>query len=208
MKRILPLLAILLLATAPLSGAAELSDADRIAELESVVVSLQEQIDALRQQLGGEQTETPAIAIAQGDKIVLGEMLVAKSYEMTFNTIEFSYKVLPDDTSGLYTTYSAESGKVYVHLDVDVKNTQKQQLRCDKIATVSVDYDNGYTYTGFATVEDRMTGFTYANISSIDPLETKGMRYLISCPEEVETSVNPVRVIVTIDDHDYSFQLK
>lgn len=65
-----------------------------------------------------------------------------------------------------------------------------------------------YTYTGYAIVDDSTVGFTYANISQVDPLETKGMRYLIDCPEEVEQTANPLFLIFTLDQKDYKLVIR
>lgn len=138
------------------------------------------------------QEEIPAIQI--------GETVTTENFEFTLNKVELSYDVLPDDTSSFYTHYPAESGQVYIHLDADIKNTQKQNLNCDEIYEVVADYNSGYTYDGQPVVDDASTGFTYANITQIDPLQTLGVHYLIECPEEVETSQNPLVVTITMND--------
>lgn len=112
--------------------------------------------------------------------------------EFTIQSISFSYDVLPDAQDSFYTHYQAEDDKIYLDIDIDVKNLQKEPLMCDNIATFTLDYNDGYTYTAFAVVEDSTTGFTYANITAIDPLETKAMRYLVDCPIEVYTSDHPL----------------
>lgn len=112
--------------------------------------------------------------------------------EFTIQSVTFSYDVLPDVQSGVYTHYQAEDDKIYLDIDIDIKNLQKESLMCDSIATFTLDYNDGYTYTAFAVVEDSTTGFTYANITAIDPLETKAMRYLVDCPIEVYTSDHPL----------------
>ena len=149
------------------------------------------------------EPEAPAVK-----SISISETLTTSRYEITFNKIEFSYDVMPDNTSGFYTHYAADSGKVYIHVDTDVKNTQKQQLKCDDILKVEVEYNDGYKYSSNTVPEDSTTGFTYANITSIDPLETLGIHFLASCPEEVETSDNPVKVIFSIDGQDYEYVIR
>lgn len=64
--------------------------------------------------------------------------------------------------------------RFYIHLDADIKNTQKQNLYCDEIYEVVADYNNGYTYNGHPIVDDATTGFTYANITGIDPCRHLG----------------------------------
>lgn len=141
-------------------------------------------------------------------KINIGDTIKDDRAEITINKIEFSYDVLPDDTSSFYTHYAAESGKVYIHIDTDVKNIQKQDLSCDEIMAVKVDYNNGYEYEGFPVPEDSSTGFTYANIVSIAPLSTQGVRFLVDCPQEVADSQNPVKVIFTLSNTEYEYVIR
>ncbi|AOR23675.1 hypothetical protein [Clostridium taeniosporum] len=140
--------------------------------------------------------------------VQIGNTISNDSAEITINKIEFSYDVLPDDTSGFYTHYAAESGKVYINIDVDVKNIQKQDLPCDKIINVEANYNDGYQYKAQPIVEDASTGFTYANITSITPLETKGMRYLISCPQEVEETQNPLVITFNLNGEKYNYTIR
>jgi len=114
--------------------------------------------------------------------------------EITIKNIELSYDVLPDDTSGFYTHYEADAGNVYVHLDTDIKNLAKQNLACDDILKATANYNDGYAYSLFALAEDTSTGFTYASITSIKPLETLGVHFLAKCPQEVEESDNSLFV--------------
>ncbi len=114
--------------------------------------------------------------------------------EITINKAELSYDILPDDTSGFYNHYEADPGNVYIHLDLDVKNLAKQNLPCDEIIKATADYNGGYTYSGQAVPEDGSTRFTYANITSIKPLQTLGVHFLFQCPQEVAESQNPLSI--------------
>lgn len=159
-----------------------------------------------------EETETEEVTEEAQEEIPaiqVGETVTTENFEFTLNKVELSYDILPDDTSGFYTHYPAESGQVYIHLDADIKNTQKQNLYCDEIYEVVADYNNGYTYNGHPIVDDATTGFTYANITGIDPLQTLGVHYLIECPEEVETSQNPLFITITMnDDSEYRYVIR
>jgi hypothetical protein len=140
--------------------------------------------------------------------IAAGSTINGKSADITVNKIEFSYDVLPDKTDGFYNHYPAEKGKVYINIDVDVKNTQKQDLRCDNVMKVEADYNGGYKYNSQAIVEDKNLGFTYANITSITPLETKGMKFIINCPEEVEKTTNTLILTFYIDGEKYNYTMR
>jgi len=141
-------------------------------------------------------------------EISLSETISNDSFDLTLNNVELTYDVLPEDVSGFYTHYQADQGKVYINIDVDIKNNQKQNLDCDRIMDVGADYNNGYTYRASPVVEDSSTGFTYANITSIAPLETKGMRYLIDCPQEVEETDNPLVVNFDLNGETYSYTIR
>lgn len=140
--------------------------------------------------------------------IAVGGTINGKSADIVINKIEFSYDVLPDKTEGGYTHYAAKSGKVYINIDADVKNTQKQELPCDKVMTVEADYNNGYKYKSQPIVEDSATGFTYANITKITPLETRGMRFIIDCPQEVGESKNPLILTFSVDGEKYQYTMR
>ncbi len=141
-------------------------------------------------------------------QLKVGDTIKTSKSEITIKKIEFSYNVLPDDTSNAYTHYPAESGKVYIHIDTDVKNIQKQQLKCEEIMTVIADYNNGYEYKANVVPEDASLGFTYANITTIDPLVTLGVRFLIDAPQEVEESKNPLKLVFDIDGEKYEYIMR
>lgn len=137
-----------------------------------------------------------------------GSIIKSESAEVKINKISLSYDVLPDKMDGFYTHYPAKKGNVYIDIDLDVKNLQKQNLPCDKIMKAEADYNNGYKYKDMPIVKDSSTGFTYANITSIKPLETRGMKFLIECPQEVESSKNPLIVTITLDGKSYQCKIR
>lgn len=139
--------------------------------------------------------------------IQIGDTIKTDTVEITINNIEFSYDVLPDDTSSFYTHYPADSGNVYIHIDTDVKNLQKQNLGVEEIMMVVADYNDGYTYISNTIPEDSATGFTYANITSIKPLESLGVRFLIDCPQEVEETENSLNLTFMVDNKEYSYKM-
>ena len=104
------------------------------------------------------QQENKTQTVKAGDKIVTDSM------EIKINSVELTYDVLPDNTSGFYTHYAADAGKVYIAVDASVTNKAKQNLGCDEIGKIVADYNNGYTYRGFIVVKDSSTGFTYAKV--------------------------------------------
>jgi len=158
--------------------------------------------DTISSSTSNEQNNDVTMEIKEGDTIKTDRM------EIKIKKIEFSYNVLPDNTDGFYTHYPAETGHVYIHIDTDVKNIQKQILNCDGIMVVEANYNDGFTYSSFAVPEDASTGFTYANITSIDPLQTLGVRFLIDCPQEVEETDNPLFLIFNVDKQKYKYIIR
>lgn len=138
----------------------------------------------------------------------IGTTINSKSYDITVKKIEFTYDVVPDKKNIIYSHYAAEKGNVYIDIAADVKNTQKQNLKCDQIMNVEANYNNGYKYKSQAIVEDQTTGFTYANIMDIKPLETQGMRFIIQCPQEVETDNNSLNLTFNIEGEQFNYAMK
>jgi hypothetical protein len=159
-------------------------------------------------------SDTKSQVVKEGDGAPLpktfniGDTIETDKCVITINNIEFSYDVLPDNTSSYYGHYAADSGKVYIHIDTDVKNIQKSDLGVDEIMSITADYNNGYSYSGWEIAEDSDSGFDMAFMTSIKPLDTLGIRYLIECPDEVATSSNPLVVTLKIDGEKYDFQMR
>lgn len=179
----------------------------RIKELES-------ENDELRLQMGIEEdseTVTTKDDVSKKGNIEIikvGDVITTDRMEITIKTIEFSYDVLPDDTSGFHTHYPVDSGNVYIHVDTDVKNLQKQNLECNDIMAIKADYNNGFTYDSRPVPEDESSGFTYANITSIKPLGTLGVRFLIECPQEVEETDNPLTLLFNVDKQNFEYVVR
>lgn len=175
--------------------------ADNSAEIESLkaqIEDLKKENKDLKAQLDAipETTVEETEEAQKGTPISIGDTITTDTMEITINKVELTYDVLPDDTSSVYSHYEADPGNVFLHVDTDVKNLGKQNLPCDNILSVVADYNGGYQYSGQATPEDGTHGFTYANISTISPLETLGIRFLFECPQEVEETGNPLFIIL------------
>ena len=150
---------------------------------------------------GAQPTEAPQIAV--------GQTVTPEGIEFTLNKVVFSHKVEPDVKPSYYSYYDSKSGQVYIYINAKVKNLGQSSIGCDEIYSVTADYNNGYTYTGFNIADDDDGDFTYANISNVDPLATKGVHYLIDCPVEVETSDKPVSLTFRFKDgSQYLYKLR
>lgn len=189
----------------------------RIKELEQKISDLENENKELKEKLV-EDVETLSDLNTESnsgqenddeiENVQIGSVITTDRMEIVIKNIEFSYDVLPDDTSSFYTHYPADAGQVYIHVDTDIKNLQKQNLDCDDILSIKANYNDGYTYNSSTVPEDDSTGFTYANIKSIKPLETLGVRFLIKCPQEVEETDDPLFLIFKVDKKEYKYVMR
>ena len=141
--------------------------------------------------------------------ISLGETIYGSDYEFTLKNVELTYELLPPNTSSVYTSYPAESGKVYVHVDADVKNTMQRDLRIDELFKTTVLYDGKYNYTGFPIVTDGDNRFDWVgSYVAATPLETCLAHGLVECPVEVDESGNPITVFIEINGTVYEYSLR
>ena len=140
--------------------------------------------------------------------ISMGETVYADGYEFTLKNVEMSYEVLPPNTSSVYSSYPAPSGKVYVHVEADVKNTMQRDIRIDELYTASALYDGAYPYEGFTIVNDDNRFDWVGSYVAATPLETVGTHSLIECPVEVDESGNSVIVTINIDGERYDYILR
>ncbi len=141
-----------------------------------------------------------AVAEKKIAEIKAGETVVAKDYEFTLDKVELTYEVLPSNTSSVYSSYPADSGKVYVDVVVNLKNTMKRDIRIDETFTVSATYADGYEYSGFVVADDDNRFDWVGSYVAAKPLETRKMHGIIECPVEVDESTEPLSVLITLAD--------
>ena len=139
----------------------------------------------------------------------IGDTIKTENKEITVNSVELVKEVLPPKRDGYYNYYEADEGKIYIHISTSVKNLEKQAIYCDEALDITADYNEGYTYYGFSTVEDKSSGFTYSNITLIDPLSTQNIHYIIDCPEEVKNNTEaPLFLIFNIENEEYKLTIR
>lgn len=138
-----------------------------------------------------------------------GKKITTDDYEFTLDKVEFSYEVAPSDKSGIYDTYQAESGKVYIDVQANLKNLMKRDIRVDELFSCIATYDDEYKYEGFAAVEDGNQFVWVSSYTAATPLETVKVHYLIECPKEVDTSKKPLSIAISLADGiTYSYNLR
>ncbi|MCC8014745.1 MAG: hypothetical protein LIO87_06070, partial [Eubacterium sp.] len=139
----------------------------------------------------------------------IGETIVTDNYEFTLNNVELTYEVKPSDTSSVYSSYTADDGKVYIDVSGSYYNTSKKDACVRDLPKASADYDNGYTYSGFAAVD---TGNSFDWVSSYvicTPLETCRYHCIIECPEIVNSSDSSLYVLLPLaDSNTYKYVIR
>ena len=140
----------------------------------------EEKYKKIQQDLEKKVRENKILKIGEMKEILLKEVIV--------KSVEFKKEVYPSKTNRYYNYYKAEDGQVYIHIVTSIKNLSKASISCDDLLNIKADYNNGYIYSAFSTVEDDNLGFGYSNLESISPLQRKTIHYLISVPEEVKTN--------------------
>lgn len=141
------------------------------------------------------------------EKINVGDFIITDDYEFTLKNVEFTYEVLPKNTSGYYRYYPADSGKVYIHVEAAVKNTMQRDIKISELFTAKAVYDGEYMYSGFVVVDDDARFLDSDLYAAAAPLETCGAHALIECPEEVATSGKSVVVTLHIGNVNYEYTI-
>lgn len=140
-------------------------------------------------------------------QIKIGDKIVFDNIEICINDIEIEHKVVPDNTNGVYSYYEADKGNVYIVVDADVKNNAKESLDCDDIGSAKAVYDDGYIYDScFIVGEDDDDSFS--TLSEVNPLETKGVKWLITCTEEIEKTNSKLFVELSLNGERFILNLR
>lgn len=138
-----------------------------------------------------------------------GDVISTEDFDFTLNKVELTYELKPVNTSSVYTSYEAPDGKVYIHVDGDYYNKSKKDVCIRDLFVPSADYDNGYTYKGFAIVDDGDNSFTWGNSYVIcTPLETCHYHGLIECPKVIDNSDAPLVVYLKIGGETYAYTVR
>ena len=149
------------------------------------------------------EKEDSVKTIKKGDKIE------ASDFDFTLKNVELIYELKPQNTNGVYSSYESEKGKIYIHIDGNLKNDSKRDIEIGDLPTPKADYNDGYEYDGFVVVDDGDNDFDWvSSYVACTPLETCHYHGLIECPEEIEDSKAPLFVTFKIDDVEYRYDIR
>ena len=101
----------------------------------------------------------------------------------------YTADVLPPNTSGFYTHYSIDdpTNNVYFVVSCNLTNYSSSAIGADDMISMKAVFDGKYEYTANMVLEEKDgTGFDYASITSIDPLETRKGVFMFDIPKKVQ----------------------
>ena len=162
-------------------------------------------------------SESQLPSISGGPTVASGSSAVQREVEMdgtistdaldfTINSADFTdYVQSPSFSTGRYEYYTPNEGSVF--LDVVATITNKKNHALNNPATVKCTFGDKYTYNSDMMYEDENGGFDYPNLTSIDPLMPKVAHYMISIPEEAQTSNLPIKVQISVKGSSEQFSL-
>ena len=145
----------------------------------------------------------------QNKVINIGDVISTEDFDFTLNNVELTYELKPRNTSSVYTSYVAPDGKVYIHVDGNYYNKAKKDICIRDLFTPTADYDNGYTYDGFAVVDKDDNSFTWASSYVVcTPLETCHYHGLIECPKVIDSSDGSLVIYMEIGGETYTYTIR
>lgn len=155
--------------------------------------------------ISGGSTATSGSSTAQKE-VGLGGAICTDTLDFTISSAAFTdYVQSPSYSTGRYQYYTPNEGNVF--LDVVATITNKEDHALNNPATVKCTYGDKYNYNSNLMYENENGGFDYPNLTSIDPLMSKVAHYMISVPEEAQTSNLPIKVQITVKGSSEQFTL-
>lgn len=143
-------------------------------------------------------------------EISVNEKVTEKDWEVTVKETGFKQDIVPSNPNSYYTHYQVkDTSNTYFYIIMEAKNVSSLGLRADSIAKVKMKYDNKYEYTTFSTIEESGGGtFTYTNITSIEPLTTRKLYYLVEVPKTIAEEDKEINVEITVNNSTYKLKIR
>lgn len=141
--------------------------------------------------------------IRNAQALTVGQTIEAENFAaLTWQGMSYTDDLLPPNTSTVFTHYQVDSpDNTYLAARFDVTNYQSTEKDCDTFVSVKAVYQDKYTYTGFAVVQDADgTGF---HRDSIMPLNTRTLYILIEVPKSIIQ--DPVALTISFDGGEYTY---
>jgi hypothetical protein len=136
------------------------------------------------------------------------DLLISGCCDLHIKKTYFGEKILPPNTSGYYTYYEAKSpSSTYMDIVMEIKNLDTMIKAAEDFASVSILYDNKYTYQASPILVDNNGDFTLA-FYGIEPLLKSEVHYLVEVPNEVQNSLKPLELIIKAPGKEYHYKYR
>lgn len=138
-------------------------------------------------------------------QVSLGDKITGKDWEIILESAQFSQKVEPPKKNTYYTYYQVDdSNNTYMYIILDCKNISTLDLKANSVATVTVKYNNKYTYSSYSIVPDNTLGFRYPELRNIKPLTSDKIYFLAEMPKTIaEETDTPVEIYIKFENQTY-----
>lgn len=143
--------------------------------------------------------------VNENNVINIGDTITGKDWEISIESIQFNQKVEPPVKNMYYNYYQVEdSSNTYLYVILNCKNISTLDLEASSVATITVKYNNRYTYSSFSTIPDNNLGFTYTSITNIKPLTSNKIYYLAEMPKNIsEETDTPIEINIKFENKTY-----
>ncbi len=142
--------------------------------------------------------------ITETDKVTIKDIC-----EFKLDYKKITADVLPPKQDSWYSHYEAEKGKMYVDICIAYKNLSDRAVDADEVGGLSLTYADKYQYSGFSIIEEEnRSDFTYSKITSIDPLNTEYIHYLVEIPKEAAESTESLVATLFIESNSYTIKIR
>lgn len=155
----------------------------------------------------GGKTSTCKISVSEYETkkeyITLGkEYTDNATMTVKFEKVFFTNRLDPSRTDGYYSYYEAKNGKKYLVTKIKVKNLKGSSLSDEDVTGIKCVYDGKYQYDGFICTEAE-DGSDLDIYTSIEPLDSRTMYYLIEVPAEVEKGSSELEIYLMGETYYY-----
>lgn len=137
------------------------------------------------------------------------DTIITQDWEITLKGTEFSQDVIPPTPDTFYTHYQIkDTTNTYLVVKLNMKNISTIALYADNNISLKAIYDNKYEYTGFTTLlaQDN-SDFDYTNITSIAPLTSRTLYYLVEMPKNITEDEKNIEIQLTAYQTKYTYDI-
>lgn len=146
-----------------------------------------------------------------GKKVALNEKFtVGPMFEITLLKSEWCEKILPSNTSGVYSYYDDTDGEKYLVVKAKVKNVSSQEIDFQYVTECKLKVDGKYEIEGKAESEEQDGTSFYGNIK---PLQEVNAIIYFSVSDEMYSTCSEYEVVLDVANNEeaaaqYSFGWK